>query len=150
MRAALLVLAVAALAGGCGGGSREEARDAVNDLYAAFRERDTETLCRKQFPSSLLPKAMGDQFGITRYDTGGSPREWADSERECRSAFGDEEFDAAGRVPDDDVSTDDVRLLEDFRGAEGITAAAEVRVEGMTPGHVVEYDGDWKVVALIR
>jgi hypothetical protein len=53
-------------------------------------------------------------------------------------------------VPDDDVSTDDVRLLEDFRGAEGITGAAEVRVEGMTPGHVVEYDEDWKVVALIR
>ena len=35
MRAALLVIALAALAGGCGGGPREEARDAVNDLYAA-------------------------------------------------------------------------------------------------------------------
>jgi hypothetical protein len=43
-----------------------------------------------------------------------------------------------------------VRLLEDFRGAEGITAAAEVRVEGMPPGHVVEYDEGWKVVSLVR
>jgi hypothetical protein len=148
------VLAVAALAAGCGDtpAPRDDVRAAVEEYLAALRNRDVDTVCRKLFPSTLLPQDAAEQFDIAETSTDAATAGWDEEARRCRSDFGrNGEFESA--APPSDLSVTTVTRVAAFRPVQGISDAAEVRVHagGRSDSMpVVRFDDDWKIVFIVR
>jgi len=84
-------------------------------------------VCRKVFPSSVLPEPVAEQLAITEISPGAAASGWKEEERRCRAQFGRRgEFDSL--APSGDVSVGEVTRLAGFRPAQGITDAARVRL----------------------
>ena len=98
-------------------------------------------------PSTVLPERVAEQLGID--EIGGSPEDYETHERACREEFGDEEFDSID-APDETPEIEVTRVA-DFRSTGAVTDAVEVRAAGGDePGYILRFDGDWKVVSIVR
>ena len=151
------LIAVAFAIAACGGGGQSEedrVATAVRDYVKAFGERDARRFCAKLFPSTNLPPALARKIGAPPGQPG-TPSTWERESRRCARGFDRHgEYDqAAGGV---DVK--DVKLGAAVTGADGITRTASVmaRLRKAKPGskaqrlELVEFRGDWKVVAAIN
>lgn len=147
-------IAVAAVATGCGGtpSPDDEIRAAVEEYFEGLREQDVDVVCRKLFPTTVLPEGVAEQLEIREGEPGASTAGWKEHERQCRSELGRQgEFETA--APATDVSVKEVTRLAGFRPMQGITDAARARLATGERSYdlpLVRFEDDWKVVFIVR
>ena len=143
MRGALVALAVALGAVGCGGSEEDDVRAAYERMADAYRSGDSATWCDSIVPDTLLPDAVLERLPVEGANDG--PVSRLDGvRRECRAARPLDDVSARERAQAESESPERVRMLE-LEPTGGVEAAA-ILGTSRDGAALVRIDGDWLLV----
>jgi hypothetical protein len=132
---------------GLGGESREKA---IYGLAHDVEHRDPEGVCARLFPTTYLDPRLARELRVPS-ERPGPTKTWEEGRRACERDFG-----ARGEFDTLDFSEPRVRSIRmiPIRPRAGVTRAAiaSVSIDGreLRPLQLVEYEGSWKVVFVVR